>query len=255
MALNADVCEGPAGSVPLVLLHGFGGAGFVWRDVAARLSALTTVIPYDLPGHGRSLEEPAGGAGRMAKSLLADLESRGHARFHLCGHSLGGATAALMAMRAPERVASLTLLAPGGFGPEIHADALAGWRDAKSPDAFRAALMPMAAPGFTFAETVLTDLSEARQVEGAGQALGTIYETLFSAPGMQGCLPLESLADTPFPIRLLWGTADAILPFSQSLNAPSSMERIALEGAGHMLIEERPDAVIAALKAACSASV
>lgn len=254
MALHADICEGPAGSLPLVLLHGFGGAGFVWRDVAARLSAVATVIAYDLPGHGRSLEEPAGGAGRMAKSLLADLESRGHGRFHLCGHSLGGATAALVAMRVPERVASLTLLAPGGFGPEIHADALASWRDAKSPDALRAALEPMAAPGFTFAGEALDALSQARTQPGADTALADIYRTLFAAPGEQGCLPLESLADTPIPIRLLWGTADAILPFSQSLNAPSNMKRIVLEEAGHMLIEERPDAVIAALEAACSAS-
>lgn len=254
MALHADITQGPAGEIPLVLLHGFGGGAFVWQEVATRLSRIASVIAYDLPGHHRSLEEPAGGAGRMAKGLLADLESRGHSRFHLCGHSLGGATAALIALRAPQRIASLTLLAPGGFGPQINAEALAAWRDAVTVEEVQTALTPMAAPGFAFDARVLQALSEARQGPGAAEALAQIYETLFAAPGIQGSLPLEGFADAPFPVRLLWGTEDAILPFSQSLSAPASMERITLEGAGHMLIEERPDAVVAALEAAMDAS-
>jgi pimeloyl-ACP methyl ester carboxylesterase len=40
------------------------------------------------------------------------------------GHSMGGAVSALIAMRAPDRVKSLTLVAPGGMAREINADLL-----------------------------------------------------------------------------------------------------------------------------------
>ena len=52
------------------------------------------------------------------------------------------------------------------------------------------------------------------------------------------------------PVRLLWGDADPVLPFAQSSGLPPRFEVVRAEGAGHMLIEERPDMVAALLSAA-----
>jgi pyruvate dehydrogenase E2 component (dihydrolipoamide acetyltransferase) len=249
MALHAEVSGDPAAATPLVLLHGFGGVASVWRDVIARLPVQLPIIAYDMPGHGLSLDVEAGGAGRMAKAVFADLDRRGISQVHLCGHSLGGATACLIALRAPERVVSLMLLAPGGFGPDINARALADWRDASSEADLRAALRPMCAEGFEPPQAMITALAEARRRPGAQDALEAIYASMFM-PGKgqrQGTLPLADLAGLPCLVRVLWGMADEILPVAQSEGLPENVAVERLDGAGHMLIEERPEAVARAL--------
>ncbi len=249
MALHAECFGRTGGGTPLVLLHGFGGLSSAWRAVAEGLDPGIPVLAYDLPGHGRSVSEGAGGAGRVAKAIHADLAARKIEGFHLCGHSLGGAVAALIALRNSERVRSLTLLAPGGFGPDIQAGALAAWRDATSPELLRAALAPMAAAGFRFGEELIADLAAARSQPGAHEALCEIFAAMVDGEGRQGVLPVEALGGLTMPVSVLWGDEDGILPVSQALQLPRSIAVTVLSGAGHMLIEERPDAVVAALRA------
>jgi pimeloyl-ACP methyl ester carboxylesterase len=137
-----------AGRQAIVLLHGFGGNNMDWNDIQPDLARDGLVLAYDLPGHGRSLEHPAAGnASGMAKAIFADLDARGIDKAHVAGFSMGGAVAALMGMRAPDRVASLTLLAPGGFGPDIAEPLLLGIADTPT-DELRAGLSAMGAPGF-----------------------------------------------------------------------------------------------------------
>lgn len=252
MTLHAEVRGEVNAGAPLVLLHGFGGRAAIWREVIDLLPPDLPIIAYDMPGHAGSLDTEPGGAGRMAKAVSMDLEQRGMSRFHLCGHSLGGATAALIALRAGERVSSLTLLAPGGFGPDINAEALAAWRDAAHEAALRHALAAMCAERFVYPDAALAALAEARQMPGAHAALSTIYETMF-VPGdgqRQGMLPTGDLAGLRCPVQLLWGTVDRVLPVSQSEGLPGNVRVTRLDAAGHMLIEERPGDVVRALHAA-----
>ena len=109
-----------AGETPVVLLHGFGGSHAAWDATLAAVGDARRTIAFDLPGHAGSLDHPHGGAGKAARSVLAALAARGISRAHLVGHSMGGAAAALAALMEPARAASLTLLAPGGFGPEAN---------------------------------------------------------------------------------------------------------------------------------------
>lgn len=115
MTLFAEVRHASSAKAPLVLLHGFGGIGSAWAPVIERLDPDLPLVVYDLPGHGASLDaEGVGHAGVMAKAILEDLDRRGLSSFHLCGHSMGGAVASLVALKAADSVRSLTLLAPGG---------------------------------------------------------------------------------------------------------------------------------------------
>jgi len=85
---------------PLVLLHGFGGSSRSWSQVTALLGDDIDVIAMDLPGHGGSLNaEGRGGAGRMARGVGGILSALNLDRYHLCGHSMGGAVAALACRR------------------------------------------------------------------------------------------------------------------------------------------------------------
>ncbi|THV15623.1 alpha/beta fold hydrolase [Rhizobium rhizophilum] len=239
---------------PLVLLHGFGGIGAAWEPVLRRLEPDLPLILYDLPGHGRSLDaERVGHAGVMAKAVLGDLDRRGISSFHLCGHSMGGAIASLIALKASGRARSLTLLAPGGFGAEINHAALRRYASAVETDELALALAAMFASGSMPDPAGLDRLAEARRLSGATDRLMEILRSfLVEMDGRigQGILPLTSFESSGVPTRLLWGREDPILPVAQAKSIWTGAEVTLIDGAGHMLTDEAPDAVASAIAAA-----
>ncbi len=231
--------RGGTGS-PIVLLHGFGGSHRIWRAVIGRLPAERRLIAYDLPGHAASLAVSHGGA---AKAVLADLERRGATSVHLVGHSMGGGVAALAALRAPERVARLTLLAPGGFGRAINAPALRSFAAATETAELRAILQDFFAPESAMAEAHARECAEERRRPGAAEALRSIIAPLDGAE--QTMLPLAALVELAIPITVAWGTEDRVLPVAQARELPPEIGVRLFEGAGHMLPLEIPEAVAA----------
>jgi len=112
---------GDASGTPILLLHGFGGRADNWSGLQKQLSAHKSTLAYDFPGHGGSLGFSEAGEPKIAvRAIIADLAFRNIKKAHLVGFSMGGAIASLVGLFAPDVVASLTLLAPGGFGPEIN---------------------------------------------------------------------------------------------------------------------------------------
>ncbi len=250
----AEVRQSFSAKVPLVLLHGFGGIGALWAPVIDRLDADQPLVIYDLPGHGGSLDaDGVGHAGVMAKAILADLGRRGISSFHLCGHSMGGAIASLMALKVSERLRSLTLVAPGGFGAKINHEALRRYGAAADLDALSAAIAAMVAPGHVPERSGLSGLVHARRLPGAVDRLMAILKSfLIERDGLmgQGTLPLSAFAGFAVPTRLLWGTEDPILPVAQAGNIWEGVEVTLVEGAGHMLIDEAPEPVAMVIRAA-----
>ncbi|MDP3895994.1 MAG: alpha/beta fold hydrolase, partial [Mesorhizobium sp.] len=210
--------EKGAGGTPIVLLHGFGGDRGEWIDIQPDLARDRLVLAYDLPGHGRSLGcAGAGSAGATAKAILADLAARGISRAHLVGFSMGGAIATLMALRAPGTVASLTLLAPGGFGPEINSDLLGRFAAAANADELRAAMNEMSAPDFRMPTRNVAGLAAVRFAPGMRDSMMGIVGAI-AKDGRQGEIPRDTLASLAMPVSIMWGTSDPVLPFSQSDN-------------------------------------
>lgn len=248
--LNITV-SGPASGVPIVFLHGFGGLSSTWDEVIAGLGADQPVATMDLPGHGGSLNSDGrGGAGRMAKAILAGLGARGIARFHLCGHSMGGAVAALIAMRAPEQVASLTLVAPGGMAPEINAELLGRYAKAAGEAEIRALWAEMATPGFVWPDAAVVEQVEARAVPGAMDALEETYASMFptGAANGQGVIPHQQLSALAMPVAVIWGGDDHVVPCPGPAGLPVNFALSLLPGLGHMLPEEAPDAIVRVLR-------
>lgn len=101
---------------PIVLLHGSPGAADDFASLAPILArAGHEVISVDLPGFGRS-ERWVGdySIAADARTLLRLLDERAIQRAHIIGWSLGGGVGIELASLAPDRVASLTLLAAIG---------------------------------------------------------------------------------------------------------------------------------------------
>lgn len=98
----------------LLLMHSIGTSGFIWQDVAERLSVRYRVLCPDFRGHGGT----RGGAGaRTIKDLADDMAAlcavMGFDRLHIGGLSLGGLVAQQLAIDLPDLVASLILCDTG----------------------------------------------------------------------------------------------------------------------------------------------
>lgn len=114
--VECGVPDGPA----VVLVHGWCCSSYSFRK---NLCALTDqgcrVVLADLKGHGLS-DKPQERDGytlaRMADHAVEIMDAMGVDRATLVGHSMGGAIAVAVALRHPERVTRLALLAPVGFG-------------------------------------------------------------------------------------------------------------------------------------------
>jgi pyruvate dehydrogenase E2 component (dihydrolipoamide acetyltransferase) len=102
---------------PLVLVHGAGTSGAIWRRATPLLVERRRIVAPDLPGYGGSAAAGPGFAlEAVAGRLALGLEQAGvPAPFDLVGHSMGGAIAILLAARRPELVRRLVLVAPAGL--------------------------------------------------------------------------------------------------------------------------------------------
>lgn len=115
--------HGPAGGVPIVLIHGYFLTSSMWARQIAALTSNFTVYTIDMPGQA--------GASMQSKSMLtpADcarciddiLGGLGLQDVHLVGHSYGGWIATHAAARFPQRLATMTLIDPASTVARISA--------------------------------------------------------------------------------------------------------------------------------------
>jgi pimeloyl-ACP methyl ester carboxylesterase len=106
--------HGPAGGIPVVLLHCFWATSAMWAEHVPALTSDFTVYTVDLLGQpGASVQSKSmASAQHCAWCLNEVLDGLGLTRVHLVGHSYGGWTAAQTAARTPDRLASVTLIEP-----------------------------------------------------------------------------------------------------------------------------------------------
>ena len=117
--LSADPFCREAGTGTTVLcLHSNASSSSQWRALMDLLAPDWHVMAPDQLGAGRSPPWPADRTVTLVDevALLAPVLARASPRFHLVGHSYGGALAARLALSCPERVASLLLFEPTLFG-------------------------------------------------------------------------------------------------------------------------------------------
>ncbi|MER6134982.1 4-carboxymuconolactone decarboxylase [Streptomyces sp. NPDC001815] len=103
--------DGPEEAPVLILGPSLGTTWHMWDRQVPELVKQWRVFRYDLPGHGGAPAHPTGSVTELAERLLATLDGLGVQRFGYAGCALGGAVGAELALRHPERLASLTLIA------------------------------------------------------------------------------------------------------------------------------------------------
>ena len=164
----------------MVFIHGFGADLNAWMFTQPALAERHRTIALDLPGHGGSSRDVgAGDVGALAEAVAGALAALGIARAHLVGHSLGGAIALELAAVQPGLVASVTLIASAGLGPEINAAFIDGFvkmerrRDAQ--DVLRLLVHDPA----LLSRTMVEDVLRYKRLDGVAAALATIAGACF----------------------------------------------------------------------------
>jgi pyruvate dehydrogenase E2 component (dihydrolipoamide acetyltransferase) len=231
--------EVPGDATPLVLIHGFGGDLQNWQFNQPDLATDRVVHALDLPGHGGSSKILNGAdVPALAVAVRTALAALGVERFHLAGHSLGGAVALQLAFEEPKRVASVSLVCSAGLGPEINTQYIEGFiRSDKRKDMKATVEALFADPSFVSRDMV-DDLLKYKRLDGVLPALRAIADAVF-AGGRQGAIYTERLAKLDVPVQAIWGAEDAIIPAMHATALPEARRHV-LPGAGHMVHIEKP---------------
>lgn len=245
----ADIAIESIGSGdPILFIHGLGGTGNVFGPQIAVLSRFFACHRYDAPGAGRS---PSNGENTIdalvdaALSVLDHLSLNGPV--HVVAHSMGTVVAQHLALKAPERVRSLSLIGP------VHAPG----------DAGRAAMRDRAAKAraggiVEIADQIVAGGTSA-ETKAANPAVTALVREFIMRQDPEGyALHCEALASAvaadvgaiSVPTLLITGDEDntSPAPASAALAAKfGNADLIILGRTGHWTTVERPGEVSEAL--------
>jgi pyruvate dehydrogenase E2 component (dihydrolipoamide acetyltransferase) len=225
---------GEGDNVPVLMLHGFGADLNTWMFTQPALAEGRRVIALDLPGHGGSSKEVgSGNPENLTEAVAAAAAALGIERAHLIGHSMGGAIAATLALRRPERAATLTLIASAGLGPEINASFIDGFvRAGRRREAVEVLNLLVDDPALV-SRTMVEDILRYKRLDGVAAALAKIAEAWFAG----GCQSLDltaQIAALKLPVQIIWGREDRIIPVSHAEALAPGLPVHILEQAGHL---------------------
>jgi pimeloyl-ACP methyl ester carboxylesterase len=221
---------------PLILLHGAAGSRLSWPPNLRRLPGFP-VYTLDLPGHGRSPGPAPQNIPDFAQAVADFLQARALPPAVLVGHSMGSAIALTLALTHPQRVRALILIG-GGARLRVH-PSLLEWT--AQPERLEQAIQTLLEWGFG-------PQCPAPIKTLAAQSMRQTPAATFHADFL-ACDRFDLRQELPHisqPTLLLCGTEDRMTPvrFSEYLAASLPHARlILLEGAGHMLMLERPQEV------------
>lgn len=247
--------DGPPTALTIVLLHGFAGSLHWWENLVPLLDARYHVVRFDLLGHGGS-SKPATGYSMEHQAQLIDeaLHQLGVRRALIVGHSMGGLVATALATRDRALAAGVVLVdsPPAAGAGKLPFTARMGFvpvlgqalRSAVITNGMvKEALQSAFAPGYPVPPQFVSDFWK------------MTYTSYVQSDKEDGTyLQRESLtrrlSALAVPVLGIYGTRDAIV-------SPSAMREdyamvphaqvVAITGAGHSPMVEKPYATASAL--------
>lgn len=226
---------------PLILIHGFASDALSWAPLEATQEG-RSVIRIDLPCHGKSPKKRLPDFAALAALLRQTLDGLEIDTAHLVGHSLGGALALALADTRPRRIASLTLIAPAGLGPEINGDVLMGILRATQPASLGPWLKALVAEEKLVTDAYVRLAMAGRENPDLRASQLALAGALFP-DGVQAFDMRAALSRIETPTRIIWGKADRVIPWRHALSAPGRVSLNLFDGVGHMPQIEAPEAV------------
>jgi pimeloyl-ACP methyl ester carboxylesterase len=235
------------GTGTVVLLHGIGSNSGSWLAQLAHGLGAGRVLAWNAPGYGNStaVAPLRSVAQDYAAKLWQWLDLLGVKDVHLVGHSLGCIMAARAAVIAPQRVCRLTLLSPAqGYATAGEAD-----REQKRNDRLNT-LATLGVQGMAQkrSSAMLSSNATAQQKATVQALMGSINIAGYTQ-AVHLLMDADIGSDLPavpqVSTRVACGTADTITPPAgcAALAARFNLPYTDIEGAGHAIAVEAPDAV------------
>jgi pimeloyl-ACP methyl ester carboxylesterase len=235
----------------VVFLHGAGMDHSVFALLARSFAHHGFgVLAPDFPGHGRTGGAPLASIGALADWTAALIEAARVPRARVIGHSMGSLVALEIAARHPAKITALGLIATAA--PMRVSDDLLN--AAKTND--RAAIDMISLWGQGYHATLGGSQLPGLWMLGGGERLleragpGVIFADLSACNAYRDAL--ASAGKVSVPAIVIQGSRDLMTPAKGGKAIAAAIpgcRLVMIEGAGHMLMSERPDDVLAALRA------
>lgn len=241
---------GDRGAPPLVLLHGFLAGHRSFEDLLEPLARRFRVIAPDFPGFGESAKPPPGRYGydlpAFAETVVDLVAALGLGPASLVGHDMGGSVALHLAVRHPEVVSKLVLVAPLVYG-------------FPRPRRMRPALAPLVGGvyfkqlfGRTSFRGYFRDAFYSTEMTTPLARVDAHYDAFNTPAGRESAFAvLHAILDTrPVtalvtranrPALVVWGVGDRLVPPRHAQRLSRELRaRLVLLDAAHAAHEEQP---------------
>jgi pimeloyl-ACP methyl ester carboxylesterase len=240
----------------VIFLHGAGFDHTVWALLSRWFAHRGySVLAPDFPGHGHSGGEPLGSIEAMADWTAALIEVTGAHNARIIGHSMGSLVALETTARYPTKVNAIALICTAAtmrVSPDLlHA--------AESGD--HAAIDMVTIWGHSRQAGIGGSLAPGLWMLGGANRLlersrpGVLYKDLAACAAYDG--GLAAAAKVTVPATVVLGERDLMTPAKSGAELARALPNarvVTLVGAGHMLMSERPDEVLDALRDRIAAS-
>jgi len=217
----------------LLFVHGAGGCALLWEKQLTGLTEKFSLMALDLPGHGFSQGKLYPGISFYREVVRDFKESLGLPSFVLCGHSMGGAIAMDYSLQYPRDLTAIVLIGTGGR-LRVASQILDRYG--------RGEKMPELAGQLYGSHASGKMIREAEQY--VLQAQPEVWCADFTACNNFDIL--SELLRINIPTLVLCGAEDRMTPLKYSRYLAENIAGAKLEifdGAGHMLMLEKPDEV------------
>lgn len=240
---------------PLVFVHGTPFSSFVWHRIAPHFITSHRVHYFDLLGYGLS-DKPVGDVSLgVQNELLAQLlEHWGLTCPDVVAHDFGGATVLRTHLLNGKDYRSLTLIDPVALSPwgspfvqhvRQHETAFSG-----VPDYIQRAIVPAYVRGAIKRDIADEELAPYVQPWLGDQGQAAFYRQI-AQMDQRYTDEVESLyPGIRCPVQILWGEDDQWIPIERGRALQQMIpgaQFLPVPHAGHLVQEDAPEAVVAAL--------
>ena len=229
---------------PVLLVHGFGETGDVWKTQVDFLKDKNLLIVPDLPGSRQSDMISDMSMEGLAEVLKAIVDKEAINRFILIGHSMGGYIALALAEKYPGLITKFCLFHSTAFpdSEEKKATRKKGIAFIKEHGAFE--FLKNTTPNLfstatkSKAPSLVDDFIQGL-VNFTGESLISYYEAMMKRPGRTSILKKAE-----FPVQFILGKHDIAVPLVDGLKQsylPEQSHIDILKESGHMGMLEEPE--------------
>jgi len=226
----------PNPRLTVVFIHGSGGNSCLWQKVIAGFTKEYHSLAIDLPGHGASQGQGMKRISDYREFLKDFIDVLGLKKFVLGGHSLGGGIVQDFALHYPDRVRAILLIGTGAR-LRVLPEALERFRQMAEGK-----IEPKFEP-WAFADGASAEALAEGEREWAMTSSWVRYYDLVACDQFDIMKDVEKIR---LPTLLVCGREDRLTPakYSEYLkNKISGSKMEVIEGAGHMVMSENPEAL------------